>query len=93
MWDVATGEMLSRFLIEADKYGYHQYLTMYWSSDGMLIATDFENHLTKIWDSQTGEVLMSFSVPGAPLTIGWSPDGTHVIVTGDGFNEPVIKRI
>jgi hypothetical protein len=64
------------------------------STDRKLIAsTDFAEQLVKIWDSLTGEELFSFSVAGAPLTIDWSPDGTHVIVTGDGLNEPVIKRV
>jgi hypothetical protein len=27
------------------------------------------------------------------LNHAWSPDGTHIIVTGDGLREPVIKRV
>jgi WD40 repeat protein/serine/threonine protein kinase len=88
IWDVETGNPILTF---SEHRGA---VDGQWSPDGTLIAsTDFENQLAKIWDSETGEVLMSFSVPGAPLTIGWSPDGKHVIVTGDGFNEPIIKRI
>jgi WD40 repeat protein/serine/threonine protein kinase/DNA-binding XRE family transcriptional regulator len=65
-----------------------------WSPDGSLIlSTDYATREVKIWNSQTGEELFSFSVAGAPLTVGWSPEGRQIIVTGDGLNEPVIKRI
>jgi WD40 repeat protein len=88
IWNVETGEPVLTFTE-------HQgVVDGAWSPDGTLIATtDFSDQLVKIWDSETGEVLLDFSVPGAPLTINWSPDGRHVIVTGDGFNEPIIKRV
>jgi WD40 repeat protein len=59
----------------------------------LIASSDYAEQLVKIWNSETGEELFSFSVPGAPLNIEWSPDGTHIIVPGDGLNEPVIKRV
>jgi WD40 repeat protein/serine/threonine protein kinase/DNA-binding XRE family transcriptional regulator len=88
IWNIKTG------LPERTFTEHRGVVDAQWSPDGALIAsTDFETQQVKIWDAETGRVLMDFSVPGAPLTIKWHPDGTHVIVTGDGFNEPIIKRI
>ncbi len=65
-----------------------------WSPDGTLIATsDFSEQLVKIWRVENGEELFNFQLPGAPMGHRWSPDGRQIIVTGDGFNEPVIKRV
>lgn len=88
IWDLDTGQPELTFTEHRGVVGAE------WSPDGTLIvSSDFESQQIKIWDAATGDVLMDFSVPGAPLSTNWHPDGTHVIVTGDGFNEPIIKRI
>jgi WD40 repeat protein len=88
IFDTSTAEALLTFSAHQGQTGGE------WSPDGTLIAsTDYASRIVKIWRSETGEELFSFSLPGAPLTVGWSPDGQHIIVTGDGFNEPIIKRV
>jgi WD40 repeat protein len=88
IWDVATGVPILTFT------GHQGVVGGVWSPDGTLIASsDYAEQLVKIWDSESGDELFNFSVPGAPLNIEWSPDGTQIIVPGDGFNEPVIKRV
>jgi WD40 repeat protein len=88
IWDVETGEPLITFAGHQGSTGGE------WSPDGTLIASSgFANKSVKIWDAVTGEEFLSFFVAGAPLSNEWSPDGMHVIVTGDGLNEPVIKQV
>ena len=89
VWDVETATPLVTF---TEHLGW--VVEGSWSPNGELIATaDNLSQLVRIWDAQTGEELMSINVPYLILTINWSPDGSHVIVTGDGIIEPVIKRV
>jgi WD40 repeat protein len=90
IWDVESSRPVLTFAKHQGGGG----VTSAWSPDGTLIVSgDYASQFIKVWNSETGEELLSFSVPGAPLTVNWSPDGTHVIVTADGMNEPLIKRI
>jgi len=90
IWDMETGQSILTFAKHQGGGG----VSSEWSPDGTLIASgDYASQIVKVWNSETGEELLNFAVPGAPLTVNWSPDGTHVIVTADGMNEPIIKRI
>jgi WD40 repeat protein len=88
IWDVATGEPVRTFTEHQGGTGAE------WSPDGTLVASrGWLDRLIKVWDAKTGEVLMSFSIAGSPLNVAWSPDSRYLMISGDGINEPIIKRV
>jgi len=98
VWDVSTGEMLSRLSAPDDGYGTHQFLTMAWSPDGSFIAAaDFRPGTTQpvyVWDAETTELVSSLQtddicMQGWPR---WSADSTKIatgcIFVESGINTP-----
>jgi WD40 repeat protein/class 3 adenylate cyclase len=93
IWDVATGEMLSRLSAPEDEYGAHQFLTMNWSPDGSFIAAadlrpGIPQQAVYVWDAETTEIVSTLQtddicMQGWPR---WSPDSTR-IATGCIFVE------
>jgi WD40 repeat protein len=57
----------------------------------MRIASGDESGEVKVWDADTGEVVLSFRAPDAVYSVNWSPDGEYV-VAGGYFNPPVVRR-
>jgi hypothetical protein len=51
----------------------------------------FVRLLVIIWDIETGTEALSFLVPGGVGTVEWSPDGNHIMVSGN-LPEPIIRR-
>ncbi|MDT3739666.1 MAG: choice-of-anchor D domain-containing protein [Candidatus Kapabacteria bacterium] len=63
-----------------------------WSPDGSRVATASWSIASRIWDSETGEVLHSiFGLTGTTNTIRWSPDGSHLATTGGVYNAAYIS--
>jgi WD40 repeat protein len=98
VWDVATGEMLSRLSAPDDEYGTHAFLTMAWSPDGSFIAAADFRPLTPqavyIWDAETTELVKTIRTDDVCM-LGWprwSPDGTRIaggcIFVESGINTP-----
>lgn len=88
IWDAESGEIVRTFTEHQGGTGAD------WSPDGTLVASrGFTDREVKIWDARTGEVLISFAVTGSVLNVAWSPDSSYIMISGDGINEPIIKRV
>ena len=88
IWDAETYEPLVTYAGHLD-----QIWAAAWSPDNTRVASGDLTGLVKIWDAQTGEEYRSFAVPGSVFDISWSPDGREIIVAGEGFNDPIIRRV
>jgi WD40 repeat protein len=89
IWDVASGEPILAF---TEHYGFGAIAS--WSPDGTLIASSgFSDRNLKIWDANTGEASLSTPIPVSPYNIAWSPDGSQIMLSGDGLIEPLIMRV
>ncbi|MFC2026298.1 WD40 repeat domain-containing protein, partial [Chloroflexota bacterium] len=87
LWDFDTGDLLQTFTGHAIfAYG----LSI--SPDGRRVASGDMNGVVKVWDIETGAEVLSFQVVGGAGNVHWSPDGSHIIVTG-GANTPVIRHV
>ena len=63
-------------------------IEMHYSSDGHYLVTGSEDGTAKVWDSQTGEELLSYSlaVPGSFSMVFFTPDDQNVVAFGeDGY--------
>jgi WD40 repeat protein len=79
IWNAKTGEKI--FVFTENSGG----LTVSaWSPNGKRVATGEASGVVKIWDAETGAVLLSFPVPISDLLfqVDWSPDGKHLTSTG-----------
>ena len=86
VWDASTGKLLAQLL---DPYQQHTPDQVAWSPDGKRLATaDSLNMQPRvIWDSQTGQILLTLQVKTGwlnPLWLGlaWSPDGNKLAAVG-----------
>ena len=87
LWDVESGSLLQAFTGHAVfAYG----LSI--SPDGKRVASGDINGVVKIWDVNTGAEVLDFQVTGPASCVNWSPDGSHIIVSG-GAKTPVIRRV
>jgi WD40 repeat protein len=79
IWNANTGEST---LIFSEHSGGLVLPT--WSPNGERVATGDTSGVIKIWDPDTGAVLLSYSVPIADFLyqLDWSPDGTLLVGTG-----------
>ena len=61
---------------------------MYYSSDGHYLVTGSGDGTAKVWDAQTGEELLSYSLamPGSFSMVFFTPDNRRVLAFGgDGY--------
>lgn len=76
IWDASTGELLLD-LVE-DEIVITPW-AIKWSPDGSKLIGGFEDGLIKIWNTETGEELISFSGHSGGITsFSWSPSGGRV---------------
>ncbi|MEN8241197.1 MAG: protein kinase [Chloroflexota bacterium] len=87
LWDLESGDLLQTFTGH-DIFAYGLSV----SPDGKRVASGDMNGVVKIWDLETRAEVLSFQVVGGAGNVHWSPDGSHVIVTG-GTGTPVIRRV
>jgi len=75
IWDAETGH---KILIFKGHPG--ALLIPAWSPNGMRVATGDTTGGVKIWDAETGSVLLDYSIPIGDFLfqIAWSPDGTRL---------------
>ena len=54
-----------------------------WSPDGSRVVTFSEDRLGRIWDTATGDLLLTFTAPsGVDPDVGWSRSGDRIIAGG-----------
>ena len=84
IWDANSGEKLIVYKGNTGGMGFPT-----WSPNGERIATGDTNGEVKIWDAETGNTLLSFSVPSENFLfqLDWSPDGTRL--TGAGLADSI----
>ena len=76
IWNAETGEKILVFKGHAGGIGFST-----WSPNGKRIATGDFSGTVKIWDTETGAVLLSFSIPIGDyflFQLDWSPDGNRL---------------
>lgn len=79
VWDVAGSKGLRRTL-SGHTGGVR---TAVWSLDGRKIATGSFDRSCKVWDTETGSCLASYSNGATPLCIAWAPEQEgSVLLTG-----------
>jgi WD40 repeat protein/DNA-binding SARP family transcriptional activator len=76
IWNAETGEKLLVFTEHTAGLTFST-----WSPNGKRIATADYTGVIKIWDPDTGAVLLSYSIPIAEflMEVAWSPDGTRLV--------------
>lgn len=76
IWDAETAEQLQLFEFYGPAY-------LGWSPDSTRIVISGNEPIAKVWDVNTGEVLLEIPAPSDTIffTADWSPDGSQ-IVTG-----------
>ena len=72
---------------KAGDSGYGAASGLAWSPDGQLLAStdwgDFRGHGLRIWDVETGSMILHREgLASWTPTIAWSPDGKHLLVSG-----------
>jgi WD40 repeat protein len=84
IWNAETGEKIFVFTGHTGGIGFST-----WSPNGKRIASGDTNGEVKIWDTDTGAVLFSFSVPVENILfqLAWSPDGRHL--TGANLSDSI----
>jgi WD40 repeat protein len=100
VWDAGTGKLLAQLHDPAEQHVPDQ---VAWSPDGKRLASADSLNMQSpvIWDSQTGQVLITLQVETGelkPLWLGlaWSPDGKKLAAVGslmhpaDGTDEGMI---
>ncbi len=57
----------------------------YWSPQGNRIATisSTDNSMVQVWDAHTGRNLANFHLAAPVSKLVWTPDGTHIVISGD----------
>ncbi|MBZ0317035.1 MAG: WD40 repeat domain-containing protein [Anaerolineae bacterium] len=84
-WDVTTGELINRFIGHEDYTG-----EIDWSPDGTMLASTSDDNTIRIWDTTTGETLHIIETTTRPLTVAWSPAGTHIAYGGEDMMFEII---
>jgi WD40 repeat protein len=79
IWDAHSGE---KILVYAEHTG--GLLIPTWSPNGRRVATPDVSGVIKIWDTESGATLLSYTVPFADYLyqLAWSPDGTRLVGVG-----------
>jgi WD40 repeat protein len=79
IWDAQSGE---KILVYAEHTG--GLLIPTWSPNGRRVATPDVSGVIKIWDTESGATLLSYTVPFADYLyqLAWSPDGTRLVGVG-----------
>jgi serine/threonine protein kinase/Tol biopolymer transport system component len=89
IWDPRTGTTLFTYR------GHQASVTsLAWSADGRrIISGDVSNRIL-VWDVVTGSTIFTFRAQGpflaqGPISVGWSPDGSHFAFTDEPGSMPV----
>lgn len=58
--------------------------TIAWSADGKRIASGDEYGRVQVWNSQTGQIFLTYTKHTGPINaLAWSPDGTQIASASD----------
>ncbi len=54
-----------------------------WSPDSLTVATASHDHTVKLWDSRTGELILSIPLNGPSSGVAFTPDGKRLVIAVD----------
>src|SRR5207249_2020113 len=78
LWNAATGKALGQPLRHDGAVERAQF-----SPDGMRIVTVSEDRIARLWDAATGKELSQSTVSEFGRNLGFSRDGTQIVIVGD----------
>ncbi len=93
IWDAESGQELVALDTERIKSGTYIYVFEWypWSPDGGHVLANFFDGTIRVWDTATGDLVMTFAGHHGPATQAlWSPDGTMIASSGEEDGKLII---
>jgi small GTP-binding protein len=85
LWNTITGE-LKTILMGHTAWA----ISVTWSPDGMVLASCSDDSTIRLWDSESGKNIKTLKHPGLVQSVGWLPDGKHLVSVSTGKPEIIL---